>query len=254
MNSLDEIRSRAKHIEFIATDVDDTLTINGILTSGVLDTLEFLNRIGKKIILVTGRSGGACTTLAQYLPVASVIAENGGVIIKKHDLETVKLPKDHRERLNKCFNDIRGNFPSVVPAQDNQFRLTDMSIENTSVPDGAINKIKKIAFGYGLMITISSIQTHIISPRFNKASTLKKIVKKRETITIGDSINDESMFNPAIFPLSAGVSNIKKYLKFMKYHPRWIMDNEQGHGFIEFAEIIRSKYVFKKTGKVAEQS
>ena len=83
MNKLDEIRSRAKHIEFIATDVDDTLTINGILTSGVLDTLELLNRIGKKIILVTGRSGGACTTLAQYLPVASVIAENGGVIIKE---------------------------------------------------------------------------------------------------------------------------------------------------------------------------
>ena len=234
-----ELTSALKNVEIIATDVDDTLTINGILTSDVLKSIEYLNNAGKKVILVTGRSGGACTTLSQYLPVTMVIAENGGVIIRSHDIKTVDLPGDHNARLHKCFDSIHQSFPHIEQAQDNPFRLTDLSMDNRSIQKPDFDAIKSIAESYGFTVVVSSVQTHILSPLCSKGGTLKSIVNDSKTVTLGDSENDESMFNPGLFPLSVGVSNIDRYLGTMHYKPRWIMSKEQGYGFIEFVDFVK---------------
>ncbi len=238
MHNMNGLETALRDVEVVATDVDDTLTIDGELTSGVVRAIEHINRTGKRIILVTGRSGGACTTLSQYLPVEMVIAENGGVIIRAHDISTIALPADHRARLDGCIGEITGMFPGIRPAQDNPFRLTDLSMDNRSIPGHARGKIEAIARAYGLSITVSSVQTHLLCPGCNKADTLKAMVGNRKTVTIGDSVNDESLFNPALFPLSVGVANIGPYLPALKYRPRWITSKEQGHGFIEFAELF----------------
>ncbi len=240
MDNLDALKRHLKDVEVIATDVDDTITIKGLLTSGVIRSIEYINSIGKKVVLVTGRSGGACTTLSQYLPVEMVIAENGGVIIKDHDIKTIDLPRDHKTKLHKCFKDIKRLFPGIREAQDNPFRLTDLSMDNLSVPTEALHDIRSVAESYGLTITVSSVQTHILSQGCNKAFTLKSFIKDKKIVTIGDSINDESMFNPELFPLSIGVANIRHYIDRLKYKPRWIMSKEQGEGFIEFVDVLKS--------------
>jgi len=240
MYNKEEIYAYLKDIDIIATDVDDTLTINGLLTSEVISALEKLKHAGKKIILVTGRSGGACTTLSQYLPVEMVIAENGGVIIKNHDIKAIHLPHDHSERLHKCFENIIKTFPYIKPAQDNPFRLTDLSIDNRSIHEHELTMIKDIAQSFGLTIVVSSVQTHILSNECSKGNTLKSVTDGKKLVTIGDSANDESMFNPQLFPLSVGVVNISRYLDKMYYKPRWIMSKAEGHGFIEFANILLS--------------
>jgi hydroxymethylpyrimidine pyrophosphatase-like HAD family hydrolase len=240
MYDLDELRIALKDVEVIATDVDDTLTIQGILTSGVIKAIEYLNTAGKKVILVTGRSGGACTTLSQYLPVEMVIAENGGVVIRDHDITTIDLPADHTVKLHACFDTIRKMIPDVKQAQDNPFRLTDLSMDNRSIQGSNFNIIKSIAESFGFTVAVSSVQTHILLPTCSKAVTLKSILNDRKTVTIGDSANDESMFDPKQFPLSVGVANIIQHLGMMKYRPRWIMSKEQGYGFIEFVDVLKS--------------
>lgn len=233
-----EIELILKKIDIIATDVDDTLTINGFFKSNVLKAIEHINKKGKKIILVTGRSGGACTTLSQYLPVEMVIAENGGVIIKGHDIKIISLPSNHKERLQGCYKAILDACPGIIQAEDNPFRLTDLSIDNRSINEKELNIISNIAKSFGFTIVISSVQTHILSPTCSKGSTLKKLINGNKVLTIGDSSNDESMFNPRIFPYSVGVANIKSYLSKMKYKPRWIMSQSEGYGFIELVSMI----------------
>ncbi len=139
-----------------------------------------------------------------------------------------------------CRYKIKRSFPVIKEAQDNLFRLTDFSIDNSSIPKGALSPIKKIAKSYDLTVTVSSIQTHILSPSCSKGNTLKSIANGERVVTIGDSGNDESMFNPALFPLSVGVANIKYCLESLQYKPRWIMHKEQGYGFIEFVSILKS--------------
>lgn len=240
MNDTQELKEALKEVDIVATDVDDTLTIDGILTSDVIRSIEYLNSTGRKVVLVTGRSGGACTTLAQYLPVETVIAENGGVIITARDIRTMDLPRDHRTRLHACFQDINRKYPGIREAQDNPFRLTDLSMDNRSIPAGAADDIRRIADTHGFAVTVSSVQTHLLPVGCSKAATLKSCTKGTTVITIGDSINDESLFDPALFPLSVGVANIRKYLGKLRYKPRWIMTQEQGRGFLEIVDMFRS--------------
>ncbi len=240
MDSLEALKVCLAKVEVVATDVDDTLTIDGLLTSDVIKGIEYINRTGRKVILDTGRSGGACTTLSQYLPVETVIAENGGVIITDHDIVPVRLPQDHTTRLDRCFAEMLRAFPGMRQAQDNPFRLTDRSIDNRSIPEHALEKLGDMARSYGLTVTVSSVQTHLLSPAYSKATTLQSVTRGRSTVTIGDSANDESLFDRDLFPLSVGVANIRGYLDVMRHRPRWILSKEQGHGFLEFVDILRS--------------
>jgi len=107
LNDFNELKEYAKDAEIIATDVDDTITIDGLLTSEVVTAIKDIRTIGKKVILVTGRSGGAGATFSRYLPVEMVIAENGGVIIKDQMIKIIDLPQDHKVRLHQCLADIK---------------------------------------------------------------------------------------------------------------------------------------------------
>jgi hydroxymethylpyrimidine pyrophosphatase-like HAD family hydrolase len=66
--------SDLSNIRLIASDVDGTLTQNGIFSSDFISTLIDLQSAGIKVLLVTGRSAGWVSALVNYLPVAGAIA------------------------------------------------------------------------------------------------------------------------------------------------------------------------------------
>ena len=56
-------------IEFILTDIDDTLTTDGILPAKSYHALEKLHQSGFKVIPITGRPAGWCDHIARMWPV-----------------------------------------------------------------------------------------------------------------------------------------------------------------------------------------
>jgi predicted HAD superfamily phosphohydrolase YqeG len=69
--------ARAK-IQFVLTDIDETLTNEGQLSEETVFALERLQQAGLKVIPVTDGSAGWCDLIAQMCPVNAVIGENGG--------------------------------------------------------------------------------------------------------------------------------------------------------------------------------
>src|SRR3982751_672129 len=75
MKNLSDFHSK---IEFVLTDIDDTLTTDGQLESQAYSALWKLHDAGLKVIPITGRPAGWCEMIARFWPVAGVVGENGG--------------------------------------------------------------------------------------------------------------------------------------------------------------------------------
>ena len=66
-----------RNIKGVFTDVDDTLTTEGRLTSQALAAIENLLAAGKKVVPVTGGPAGWCDHMARAWGVDAVIGEGG---------------------------------------------------------------------------------------------------------------------------------------------------------------------------------
>ena len=67
-------------------------------------------------------------------------------------------------------------------------------------------------------------------------------------IFIGDSPNDESMFEA--FPVSIGVANVARFIPMIKYPPAFITKGEGGYGFAEVARVILSRGASGDPGQI----
>jgi hydroxymethylpyrimidine pyrophosphatase-like HAD family hydrolase len=66
-----------KNIRYLLTDIDDTLTLHGLLPAAALAAMERLQGAGVAVIPVTRRPAGWCDHIARMWPVAAVVGENG---------------------------------------------------------------------------------------------------------------------------------------------------------------------------------
>ena len=67
------------HIVGVFTDIDDTLTTEGAITSDALQALADLKLAGLHVVPITGRPVGWSEPFAQSWPVDAIVAENGAV-------------------------------------------------------------------------------------------------------------------------------------------------------------------------------
>ena len=67
----------ARSIRVVLSDIDDTITTEGLLTADAYVALERLHRAGFIVIPVTGRPAGWCDHIARMWPVDAVVGENG---------------------------------------------------------------------------------------------------------------------------------------------------------------------------------
>ncbi len=237
-------------IRLVATDMDGTLTIAGQFAPELLQAFARLRAQNIEVMIVTGRSAGWVSALVNYLPVVGAIAENGGLYISKQNPEPLILPdiplmSTHRDRLLALFDELKIRHPDLRPALDNRFRITDWTFDIEGLTAANLAWMQQICADHTMGFTYSNVQCHIMIKRQNKAAGLAKVLREQfphlssvEVVTVGDSPNDESLFDPAQFPCSVGVANVAHYLPVLSHQPAYVTASAECVGFIELADKL----------------
>ncbi len=239
-----------QQIELIASDMDGTLTLEGEFSAEFISTLEQLQSVELPLLIVTGRSAGWVQGLAQYLPVAGAIAENGGLCFFPPNYEAkllVDLPdiSAHRQALADCFQQLKTEWPQLVESSDNRFRLTDWTFDVAGLGQGEIEAIAQRCNDQGWDFTYSTVQCHIRPQGQDKGIALQRLMAEQypelsnhQVVTVGDSPNDASLFDPELFPISCGVANLRHYSDQLPYCPAYITEEAEFPGFQELADVL----------------
>ncbi len=238
-------------IRLIATDVDGTLTRDGQMTPQLLQDLTRLQQADVEVILVTGRSAGWVSAFAHYFPVAGAIAENGGVFCSRDGdyqlLDPVLLANlvAHRQALRQLFESLKSDVPQIKESTDNAFRLTDWTFDVAGLTAEELQLIGDRCRAAGWGFTYSTVQCHLSALDQTKANAVAWVLRETyphlerdSVLTVGDSPNDESLFNPSQFPRSVGVANIEHYWSRLSHHPRAVTQASEGDGFHEVVTAV----------------
>ncbi len=244
-------------IQLIATDVDGTITEHGLLRPALLQAFEQLQSAGIRILITTGRSAGWVQGLAYYLPITGAMAENGGVSvpavegdIPSKPFQLLSLADDqtvewHRQGLQHMFTILQQRFSGLQEALDNQFRLTDWTFEQNEFSVETLEAMQRCCRDHGWGFIYSTVQCHIHLLTQNKGHGLSTFLKSTDwglnttqVMTIGDSPNDSSMFNPDQFPHSVGVASIAKYSDEIDHLPSHVTAASEVWGFCEMARAL----------------
>ncbi|MES1023896.1 HAD family hydrolase [Gloeocapsa sp. BRSZ] len=239
-----------QNIRLVATDMDGTLTQNGKFTADLLQALIVLATLDIEVLIVTGRSAGWVSGLTTYLPIAGAIAENGGLFYQSGSetpLALTAIPDitRHRTKLAQCFQQLQTEFPQIRESNDNCFRITDWTFDVFGLNPVQLQRLEELCQIQGWGFTYSNIQCHIKPLWQDKAVGLLQVLRQyypqltlEQVVTVGDSPNDESLFDASKFPLSVGVSNVLHYIEKLAYQPRYITDAAEGKGFCELAQSL----------------
>ncbi|MBD2665976.1 HAD-superfamily hydrolase, subfamily IIB [Richelia sinica FACHB-800] len=237
-------------IRLVATDMDGTLTKNGKFTSVLLQAWEKLACAGIQVMIVTGRSAGWVNGISSLMDIGGAIAENGGLFYPPGNLDPITLTPisdftHHRQQLAAAFAQLLNSYPTLCESHDNRFRLTDWTFDVAGLTLPELQHIDYLCQQMGWGFTYSNVQCHIKPQQQDKATGLKQVINQyfpsyspAQIMTVGDSPNDESLFNPDEFPLSVGVANILKYAEQLQHQPLYITEAAEGEGFCELSEYI----------------
>lgn len=259
-----------RELKCLVADVDDTLTVEGSLAGPVLDAVARAAASGIEVILNTGRPAGYGATLLAYVRgLSAVVVENGGAWF---DRKAPGAPADPHEAplflrdggqadLRKRLLDLSARVAkraglAFVETADNAFRLTDYTVLRRLPADAtdALHALRQYTHeesaGQGSLLA-SSIHLHFMldgsRPR-SKADGVAQLLARRglaqpheflarHAVSVGDSANDASFFEPGRFAWSVGVRNIERYLPELGANrPQHITQRHEGHGLAELIE------------------
>ncbi|MGF1672978.1 MAG: HAD family hydrolase [Rivularia sp. (in: cyanobacteria)] len=235
-------------IRLVATDMDGTLTTKGKFTDTLLQALQGLAAANIKVIIVTGRSAGWVSGLASYLPVVGAIAENGGLFYIREEAVSITPISDkdlHRRDLAAVFEKLKLNFPQIKESSDNRFRITDWTFDVAGLDKTSLQTMQHQCQELGWGFTYSNVQCHIKPLKQDKAVGLSQVLREYfgeylsdQVVTVGDSPNDESLFDRNYFAVSVGVANVLEYVDQLQHKPAYITQNKEGKGFCELSDYI----------------
>ncbi len=250
----------SKPIGFLLTDIDDTMTTDGQLTSEAYASLFKLQRAGIKVIPITGRPAGWCEMIARFWPVAGVVGENGGFYFHYADKkmhrwfsQSTGVRVDNQKKLEIIQAEVLKQVPGAEISSDQFCRLTDLAIDFCEdvkrLPNSDVKKIVQIFENHQAIAKISSIHVNGWFGTHTKLSTSLTMLKNLFGLTpdeaqqvcayAGDSPNDEPMFG--FFPLGFGVANVNDFKNQMKSLPQFISNYKNGEGFCEIVDYLAKK-------------
>ena len=254
MNSLSTFKSS---LRFLLTDIDDTLTDEGLLGPEAYQALWQLHRAGVHVIPVTGRPAGWCEMIARVWPVSGVVGENGGFYFRYHNKKMhrhfffdEKTQSQNRQKLNLIQAQVLTEVPGSALASDQFCRLMDLAIDFCedvpALPRAQVQKIVEIFNQHGAQAKVSSIHVNGWFGQYDKLTMSLQFLKTEFGLTpeqakevcgfSGDSPNDEPMF--AYFPHSFAVANLNHFIDMIKHKPSFIASQRGGLGFEQIAQAI----------------
>lgn len=251
LRPLSEISSTClSNIRLVATDMDGTLTKRGKFTATLLQALEDLAASGIQVLIVTGRSAGWVSGLSSLMPIAGAMAENGGLFFPSGNQKPVTLTPipdlaEHRQNLAMAFKQLQTKFPQIQESADNRFRITDWTFDVAALSSSELQTLDNLCQQMGWGFTYSNVQCHIKPQGQDKAVGLLQVLREysskyssEQIITVGDSPNDESLFNQSYFPVSVGVANVLEYVNKLQYQPAYVTTSAEGEGFCELSSYL----------------
>jgi HAD superfamily hydrolase (TIGR01484 family) len=256
-----QITERQK-IVGVFTDIDDTLTTEGGITSDALQALHNLKAAGLMVIPITGRPVGWSIPFASIWPVDAMVAENGAVALL-HNPTTNQVSKIYQqdeatrthnfEQMQRIAQRVLKEIPGTALAQDSPGRETDIAFDHSEfhkLSQDQIQQVLQLLKQEGMTVTVSSIHINAWFGDHNKWHGAQWILKeltgrdlKQELdqwVYVGDSTNDQVMFEH--FTHSVGVANIKRFENELKHLPQYISNQERGAGFAEVANALLQNY------------
>jgi HAD superfamily hydrolase (TIGR01484 family) len=241
-----------RRVKGVFTDIDDTLTTNGVISEQALSALHKLQQAGISVIAITGRPVGWSVPFAREWPVDAIVAENGAVALveeRKYYLQDAPTRASNQLKMSKVLATILQTVPNARVSQDSSGRETDIAIDHSEyafLDAQDIAKVVHIMQENGMTATVSSIHINGWYGEHNKLEGARWIAhtllgRDLDTETnawayVGDSTNDQAMF--AHFINSIGVANIKVFEKELQHFPRYITPSERGEGFAEVVDAL----------------
>lgn len=238
--------------KLFAFDLDDTLTTHGSLLSATVQALEELLLLGKKVVIVTGRSVGWADALVKLLPVDAIVAENGAAIwywkhgrlkrkprdepikvffrqIKDSNFKFFSEP-DSKIQVNlvpgswatNVIAEVKKKIPRARVASDQKFRMFDLAIdfaEEVNPPlslDKAV-EIQEIFKKFGAGAKVSSIHVNGWVGKFSKAKGLEYLANRLWKLDLKKNsvyVGDSPNDSPLFKEagISIGVVNIQEFI------------------------------------------
>lgn len=243
----------------VLTDIDDTLTTEGVVPEHVVAAIARLKKAGLKVVPITGRPVGWSVPFAKAWPVDAIVAENGAVALRRHAGEDSALEKLYQQddatraanfaRMQQVLAEVEARVPGASRATDSAGRECDIAVDHsefTQMAQADIDACVAIMKAAGMNATVSSIHINGWFGEHNKLEGARWIVKALfgldldatldRWVYIGDSTNDQLMFEH--MPHSVGVANIARFVPQLQHLPRYVTQAERGDGFVELAEHL----------------
>lgn len=244
----------------ILTDIDDTLTTEGVVPGHVVDAMAALKATGLRVVPITGRPVGWSEPFAQAWPVDAIVAENGAVALQRNAQGGLDKLYQQDEatraanyaRMQQVLADIEASVPGALRATDSAGRECDIAVDHsefTQMPQPDIDRCVALMQAAGMNATVSSIHINGWYGAHNKLEGARWIVRTLfdldldatldRWIYIGDSTNDQLMFQH--MPHSVGVANIARFVPQLRHLPRHVTRAERGDGFVELAQHLLAR-------------
>ena len=224
--------------KIFAIDIDGTITDTkgGRVDLDALAALRYMEKLGHKVIFVTGRSSVEAYVLSVFGGTTRVsVGENGGAVTCGPSEHKLLGKKDD---CVKAFEFLKTKIPQIEIK--NVFpRMTEVVLERNFDIDLA----KKIVTQNELSVGLSDSQYafHINSKGINKARGLEEVMKmfsatKDDVISIGDSETDIPLFRAT--GLSIAIGNASEDVKSQA---SMTVRGNAGDGVIEALEYVELK-------------
>ena len=258
MKTLDQIPDTLRQsLRGIFSDIDDTITTNGMLSAEAYSAIENISKCGIDFIPITGRPAGWCDMIARFWPVKGVIGENGAFFFSydhknkkmlRRYMQNEKERSEGLKKLEKIKQKVLKDVVGSAVSSDQFSRVSDLAIDFCEdvpeLPIEAVKKIKEIFVQSGATAKISSIHVNAWFGDYNKLEMTRIFTKeilnidldlnKGEFVFCGDSPNDEPLFQ--YFPNSCGVANVKDFKSEMTHLPKYVSNSKAGRGFVEICK------------------
>ncbi|KRB89032.1 HAD-IIB family hydrolase [Noviherbaspirillum sp. Root189] len=262
-----------RQIDFVLTDIDDTLTTDGALLPEVLAAINDFRSIGIRVIAVTGRPTYWAMPLLKLCRFDAVIAENGASAfwddaqgrLQSWFYADVSTRKQHRAALEEFVPVLQRRFPDLPVADDAPQRVGDLAFDiGENVQPRTTDDIAAIVqfiTSHGFYATVSSIHAHASLAHFSKQIASAHVLESvfgiidadacKRCLFIGDSGNDAAMF--AHYPYTVGVANISKHLAWLDVAPAYVTQQACGAGFVEAARAVLAAHGIPEHKNISAQ-